>query len=471
MSGGPSHPRHGQTGSTWLPPNIDIRLLPSEPPFSGVPVPYLDERPRSWGGVAMKSSEARAAGHLAARTVVDTISHVEHVHRSLSSRAFRLTDPISYPVRLMHDGVVTGAYATVRVAGLLTGLATVELIGATGGSSRPVGSTPRSNLALAALNATLGDELAEQGSPLAIGMAVRHSRSDVPFRRDAFALTFPKATPKLAVFLHGLGETEESWRLNADRQGRDAESTYGSRLADDLGYTPVYVRYNSGLHISENGKYLASLLDKVVAAWPVPVTELLLVGHSMGGLVTRSACHQAWERGDSWVSAVRHAFYLGSPHLGAGLEQWVSRLCSVLMGLEEGRPLASVLERRSAGIKDLRHGRVLDGRVCEGGDCAPGLIPDPPLLPWAAHYVISATVATGGFNPLGRLVGDLLVRPDSAQGHGKGRHIPFPNEHKRNFEGLHHFHLLNHPAVYRVMREWLEDAPYPESGELHSAGA
>ena len=98
-------------------------------------------------------------------------------------------------------------------------------------------------------------------------------------------VAFPEATSKVAVFLHGLGENEESWRLHADRHGLGTESTYGSRLAEDFGYTPVYLRYNTGLHISENGQHLTSLLDDVVAAWPTPVTELILVGHSMGGLV------------------------------------------------------------------------------------------------------------------------------------------------------------------------------------------
>ena len=206
---------------------------------------------------------------------------------------------------------------------------------------------------MAVLNATLGDELADQGSPLAIPMAVRCARSDVVPRRESLEVAFPEATSKVAVFLHGLGETEESWRLHADRHGLGTESTYGSRLAEDFGYTPVYLRYNTGLHISENGQHLTSLLDDVVAAWPTPVAELILVGHSMGGLVSRSACHYAHQGNHSWVSKLRHVFYLGTPHLGAGLEQWVSRLSGVFGKLDESRPLASILDRRSAGIKDL----------------------------------------------------------------------------------------------------------------------
>ena len=235
----------------------------------------------------MTPEEMRATGRLATQTLADTVSSVEQVHRAISARAFALTGPASFPARVVHDGVATGVYTVIRGTGLAAGLAASELVGVAARSAVPAGSTSRSNLALAVLNAAWGDQLAEQASPLAIVMAVRTARADVELRRDALDIAFPQATSKLAVFVHGLGETEESWRLHVDRHGY----TYGSRLTHDLGYTPVYLRYNTGCHISENGRHLAALLDKVVAGWPVPVAELILVGHSMGGLVARSACH------------------------------------------------------------------------------------------------------------------------------------------------------------------------------------
>jgi len=417
----------------------------------------------------MKSEEIRASGQLATRTLADTVSHVEQVHRAFAGRTFALTAPVSLPARVIHDVIVTGVYTLIRETGQAAGLVASQVAGAATGSVSPAGSTARSNLALAVLNATLGDELADQGSPLAIPMAVRRARTDVVPRRASLEIAFPEATSKVAVFLHGLGENEESWRLHADRHGLDTESTYGSRLAEDFGYTPVYLRYNTGLHVSENGQHLTSLLDDVVAAWPTPVTELILVGHSMGGLVSRSACHYANQGNHSWVSKLRHVFYLGTPHLGAGLEQWVSRLSGVFGRLDESRPLASILDRRSAGIKDLRAGHLLDDHWRNDG---PGSKREPnevPLIPWANHYAVSATVTTSRGNPLGRLVGDFLVQPDSAHGQSRdGRHVPFPLGHTRHFGGLHHFNLLNHPSVYEALREWLD--PTSDAGsELESA--
>ena len=409
----------------------------------------------------MRSEEIRASGQLATRTLADSVSHVEQVHRAVAGRMFTFTAPASLPARVIHDIIATGVYTSIRGTGLAAGMVASELVGATAGSDVPTGSTPRSNLALAVLNATLGDELADQGSPLAIPMAVRSVRADVVPRRESLGVAFPEATSKVAVFLHGLGETEESWRLHADRHGLGTESTYGSRLAEDLGYTPVYLRYNTGLHISENGQRLTSLLSDVVAAWPTPVTELIFVGHSMGGLVSRSVCHYAHQRNHPWVSILRHVFYLGTPHAGAGLEQWVSRLSGLFSKLDESRPLASILDRRSAGIKDLNAGYLLDDDWRNDGPGSKRIANDLPLIPWANHYVISATVTASPSHPLGRLMGDFLVQPDSARGQSRdGGHMPFPVEHSRQFGGLHHFNLLNHSSVYEALREWLD----PTSG-------
>ena len=408
--------------------------------------------------MAVQPDELRALGKLATRTGADGVSHVEQIHRALAARVFTLTAPVSLPARVLHDCIATFVYAAVRGVGRVTGMTASELAGVASVSPNPAGSTPASNLAQAVLNATLGDELAAQGSPLAISMAIRANRSDLSPRPDSLAAAFPAPTPKVALFLHGLGETEESWRLHADRHGEVGESTYGSRLATDLGYTPLYLRYNTGLHISENGLHLSCLLEEVVAGWPTFVDEVLLVGHSMGGLVARAACHQAQAKGHIWVQKVRHVVYLGTPHQGAALERWVSRLSRLLGRIDEGRALATVLNRRSAGIKDLHSGAVLDDAWTENAQAAGSQAHDVPLLPSAKHFAVSATVTTQRGNPIGRLLGDLLVHPASARG---GVGLSIPSDHKRHFGGLHHFDLLNHPAIYRAMQEWLGASPVP----------
>jgi pimeloyl-ACP methyl ester carboxylesterase len=327
----------------------------------------------------------------------------------------------------------------------------------------PATTKKRTNLAVAALNAAVGDRLCDANSALAIRMALRSNGCDVRIRRDTLEAAYSGATSKLAVFLHGLGETENSWKLHADEYYQDSTVTYGSRLAVGPGYTPLYLRYNTGLHVSDNGKRLAELLTAVVAAWPTPIEEIVIVAHSMGGLVARSACHYGEQTHEPWIPAVRHIFYLGAPHLGAPLERLTSYWTWALSKTEPThRPMAALINRRSAGIKDLRFGYIVDD---DWSDCDPDTNlkshrHNLPLLSTANHYSISATMTTGQHHPLGWIFGDLLVPPASAyQRHPRNRHIPFEVDHRYHLGHSNHFDLLNHRAVYDAMEAWLQTQP------------
>jgi pimeloyl-ACP methyl ester carboxylesterase len=311
-------------------------------------------------------------------------------------------------------------------------------------------------MALAAVNGYVGDVLADVGSPLALDMAIRLRGEDVAPERDALAAAFPDASPRLAVFVHGLVETEDSWWLPPIGRGAGVRRSYGERLHDELGYTPLVLRYNTGRHISDNGRALSELLDAVVREWPVAVEEITLVGHSMGGLVARSACHCGEEDGLAWTDHVRHVFTLGSPHLGADLEKGVSVLGWALGRLPETRPFARLVNRRSVGIKDLRYGAIAesDWRGHDPDELLHDRCGDVPFLPGATYCFIGATVSPA---PVGRALGDLLVRLPSASGRGRAgrRSIPFEAANGRRLEGLTHFDLLNHPAVYDQIAAWM----------------
>jgi pimeloyl-ACP methyl ester carboxylesterase len=201
----------------------------------------------------------------------------------------------------------------------------------------------------------------------------------------------------------------------------------------------------------------------------VEVDELALIGHSMGGLVARSACHYGERDGGVWTERVRHVFCLGSPHLGAPLEKAANVLGWTLAGVPETRPFAKVVNGRSVGIKDLRFGSCVEEDWC---DCDPDEFlrdrcQEVPFLPDAAYYFIGATLSPA---PVGRVLGDLLVRLPSASGRGRDgcRSIPFEIDNGRHLEGLTHFDLLNHPAVYDQIAEWISrparSLPRPAAG-------
>jgi hypothetical protein len=231
----------------------------------------------------MAANDLRGLAEIAADALdVTVMAPAEQMHEAIAKRVFRRVGPGAESVRVVHDGIASSVYAAVRGAGAAARAAAGSAAQGIAGERelRVLDRSRPGGVARAALNALLGDHLEERGNDVRIEMAVRRRGSDVALDPAALEQAFPGAGPRLAIFLHGLGEDEHTWKLGAQSQGG---ATFGSRLESELGYTPVYVRYNTGLHVSVNGSRLAELLDELVDAWPVPAEEIVLIGHSMGG--------------------------------------------------------------------------------------------------------------------------------------------------------------------------------------------
>jgi pimeloyl-ACP methyl ester carboxylesterase len=368
------------------------------------------------------------------------------IQRAITGRVFRMVGPGAVLVRPVHERVTRGVYTGLSVGTRALGMAAGAVASRREGAL--ISTTPRGSAMIAAITGLTGDALEEQGSPLAQPMALRVAGVPVEPKASALAAAFPTATPSIVVFLHGLMETEFSWGTG---------ETYGTRLERELGYTPMTIRYNSGLRVSQNGRCLSELMDDIVANWPVEVERIALVGHSMGGLVARSACHHGAAEGAGWVRHLRQSVSLGTPHMGAPLEQAVHYLSAGLARLPETRPVANFLRRRSGGIRDLRQGSLVDEdwSGCDPDALRAAASAEVPLLEGATHCFVSATVTRSDRHPLGRLIGDTMVLKSSATGRSRTRRIPFEEEYGMHVSGATHFALLNHPAVYDKLRAWL----------------
>lgn len=408
------------------------------------------------GARTQDTSELGALAELAADGFGGAVTRVQELHEAVADRSFGTGGPASAACsapRAVHDAIAGSVYATVRGAGVLLGLGASRTVRAVGGGPR-ISDHPRGRLAQGALNGIWGDRLDEAASPLAVPMAVRLDGRDVAAEREAIAAAFPSATARPVVFIHGLCESDAAWSIRAAERG----GTYATRVLPEVGGTAVTIRYNTGLRISENGRRLAALLETLVDAWPVSIERLALVGHSMGGLVIRSGGHAGTEGGHRWPALVDTTISLGTPHLGAPLEQAAHLATWALGAVPESRPIAAVLRARSAGIKDLRHGRLvdaewetLDADALRGFERA-----DVPLLEGARHHVVAATLTESPAHPLARIIGDLLVLTPSAHGlQGRRRVVAFEDESCRHVGGHGHFDLLNSPALDGFLREWL----------------
>ncbi|HWB66001.1 MAG TPA: hypothetical protein VG708_04130 [Mycobacteriales bacterium] len=403
--------------------------------------------------------DALAAARVAGDGLAGTARTVRDVHLAVADRVFRYVGPQARPVRLAHDGISRVTYAAVGAG--VRGLAEVGGRAAAirqpaGAASQRITDHPTAAGVIGALNGAWGDYLSGRRSPLALDMTIRRHGRDVPPTEADLAAAFSDASSDVVVFLHGLCETDRAWWLGAAKHYGDNDSTHGSRLAVATGATPVYLRYNTGHHISDNGQLLAALLADLVTHWPVPISRLTLVGHSMGALVIRSACAQA--DGEEWLDRVQRCVYLGGPHLGAPLELAATAAGLALARFPETKPLSQALATRSSGIKDLRYGDIAAADWAEITD------PDAwraepaaclPLLASVTHYYVGVTLTRSNRHPVARVIGDAFVTWPSAGGRSRRRDLALAADCGRHLGGLHHFDLLNHPRVWAVLEEWL----------------
>jgi hypothetical protein len=399
----------------------------------------------------MRPEEIAALGDLAGEAAAGTALQLHQVHAGIARRVWKAVGPAALPVSLAHDGIAKLAYGASReLARAAVRAGALAAAAAQPADARSIQESASGRALVGALNGVVGDTLERRHNRLSLRTTLRAGGQEVALTPEDLRGAFPHASSRLAVFIHGLGQTDEAWMRRADRH-----IPYGYRLQAELGYTPLYVRYNTGRHISDNARELALLLDRVTSGWPTDVHEIALVGHAMGGLVARGACH--YGAGRDWTRRVRHVVTLGTPHTGTPLERLADAAGSVLERLPETRAVAKALSLRSAGMKDLRYGYIVeedwrDHELASGRRAAREI----PFAATADHYFVSAALAREAHGPIGRVVGDLLVPPPSAWGHRRANEqLRFPVEHYAHLGGTDHFALLNHPAIYAQIRHWL----------------
>jgi pimeloyl-ACP methyl ester carboxylesterase len=367
-------------------------------------------------------------GRLAVDAVLGLTGVVESMHGTISRKPF----PVGTLPETRTRGITRLVYQSIR--------SVTQLVGGGLDVVLPLlpepAATARGQAVVSALNGIIGGHLEASGNPLAIPMRLR--RAGGP------------AGGRIVVMVHGLCMSDRQWR----RQGHD----HGEALAKRLGLTPVYLRYNSGRHVSANGRELAARLEELVGSWPAPVQEIAIVGHSMGGLVARSACHYARLAGHRWVDRLSALVFLGTPHHGAPLERAGNLLDILLEVSPYVAPLVRIGGNRSAGIADLRFGNLLD-EDWNGQPRRHRHDPRTPVpLPASVRcFAVAATRSQGSGAVPERLLGDGLVPVDSALGrHRDARFaLAFPPEHQHVLYGLGHMDLLSAPEVADRIAAWL----------------
>jgi hypothetical protein len=372
---------------------------------------------------------SEVADELVVRTVRDThFAWADRVHGLVGRR----TDgPPSVP-QLLHRGIAAAVYGGLG-GGLRAASKGLDAVAGAGVGPR-LEDGGRGRFVSSAVNGLIGDRLVHERPRLAIEMGVRVDGRNVRLDEEGLAAAFPRATGKLVVLLHGLCENEAYWNKNREAVG----TTYAEALAAE-GWTPVFLRANTGLSLRENGVALSALMQRLVDAWPGEVSRVALVGHSMGGLILRAGGAVATQADRPWTQLVSDVVTLGTPHLGAPIARGIGHGSRGMARFPETSAFGRILDWRSLGVHDL----------------VTGLAEDVPPLPHARYRLVAATLTASHRHPVGHVVGDLLVRVPSAYGRDRHGAELFPGADVLHVGRTDHFGLLNHPDVHRALRDWL----------------
>lgn len=399
-----------------------------------------------------RASDIRGAAQMATQATAGVTRIAEGVHRSV-------LDTMGIPGGKepgLTRGITGLVYKCVHDGALLVGkgldgvLATLQPILESAERAKP--ETPERERTIAALNGVMGDRLVASQSPFATPMTLRYRGGTLNWNAP---LPMPHATGKVMLLIHGLCMNDLQWRVQDEGQAFD----HGEALERALGYSPVYLRYNSGLHTSQNGRELSAQIEDLIAHWPEPIEELGVVAHSMGGLLIRSAFHYGAQAAMRWPKRLKSIVFLGTPHHGAPLERAGNWVDVILGSTPYSAPFAKLGQLRSAGITDLRFGHVLDEdwhghsrfqRKPDGRQVV-------PLPEGVACFTVAATTAEKRSPLADRLIGDGLVPLNSALGHHKDaqRNLDFEDTSQLIVYRTNHMGLLRDLEVSRQMVEWL----------------
>jgi pimeloyl-ACP methyl ester carboxylesterase len=392
-------------------------------------------------------SDIRGAGNLTIDSIAGITNLVESMHHTIASLGGILGEPNQNRM----TGITGMVYRNIRTVSGLVGGSIDLLLKQFSSLLGEKYSSPEREVVLAALNGVLGDHLATRNNPLAIPIQFRRNGVPLTMGDQAFNQSVRQSDGKIALMVHGSCMNDLLW----NRRGHD----HGAALARDLGYLPVYLHYNTGLHISQNGREFADLIEVFIKQLPQPI-ELVIIAHSMGGLVSRSAYHYGKIAGHSWLNHLLKIVFLGTPHHGAPLERAGSWIDIILEISPYSAPFSRLGKIRSAGVTDLRYGNILD-EDWKGRDRFEYsrdhriAVPLPDEL---KCYTIAATTSEKSGILGDKLIGDGLVTLNSALGRHKNADLNLLFSETRQWiaPDMNHLDLLNHSKVYETIKQWLE---------------
>ncbi|MCK5683364.1 hypothetical protein KAJ27_04565, partial [bacterium] len=204
----------------------------------------------------VNGSDLRGAARLTIDGVNGIIDLVEAVHHNINC----LGGILGKSDQNRTTGITGMVYRHIRSVSGLAGNGTDLLLKKLSPLLGETDSSIEREIVLSVLNGVLGDHLAIRENPLTISMQFR--RNGTPFIMDTQEANklVHQFDGKIVLMVHGSCLNDLEWK-------RD-EHDHGAALARDLGYLPIYLHYNTGRHISQNGYDFARLIEGLIRQFP-----------------------------------------------------------------------------------------------------------------------------------------------------------------------------------------------------------
>lgn len=392
-------------------------------------------------------SDLQAFTRLITDATIGITDLVEAMHKRVVHPPFLPSTPIQHLI----TNIAGVTYKSIRWSTRFFGSGADKALGQLAAVHGEIEATDKKEAIRSVLNGVIGDYLEENENPLEISMQFRHQTKTIPLDRKSIEKAYPTINGKIILMVHGSCMNDIQWTRK--------EHNHGTALAKELHKTPIYLHYNSGRHISTNGQDFNELLEELVLHWPVPIEELVIIAHSMGGLVSRSALYYGQQQQKSWTKHLKKIIFLGTPHHGALLEQAGNYLDVLLEAVPYAKPFARLGKIRSAGVTDLRYGNLLNedwqdnDRFKMQGDQRQSI----SLPEQVECYSIAGIVGKAADSVPSQLLGDKLVGVKSALGQHKNpaKNLNFKKENTWIAYENTHMDLLSNPEIYSRLKTWM----------------
>ena len=394
-----------------------------------------------------KDSEIQGISQLIVGATIGVTNLVEDMQQQIVHPPFLP----STPVQKLITSIASITYKNIRWSTLFIGKSLHQILEQLTPAIGKLKDSDKKEMILSALNGVIGDYLEVKDNPLKIKMQFRFQSKVLNIDPESLKASYPSINGKILLMIHGSCMNDAQWT----RKNHNHEKI----LSKELNKTPVYLNYNSGKHISTNGQNLNDSLEELLKNWPVPVEELFIVAHSMGGLIARSALYYGQQEQKNWTNQLKKVVFLGTPHHGSHVERTGNYLDVILEAIPYAKPFARLGKIRSAGVTDLRYGNLVD-EDWQGNDRFELKSDQRQTIQLPAEiefYSIAGVAGKKTESKAAQILGDNLVDVKSALGQHKNpeKDLNISKKHSLIAYENNHLDLLSNSKITDQLKVWL----------------